>query len=116
MLGFVTRHPYGVVGGIVPWNVPLMLMGYKVAAPPGQSFVIKVPEQATYALIRMQQLFDEHLPADVCVRHRRRRGHGSVLATNDGVDKISFTGGVAAGRAVGVEAARPVTLESAEVL
>ena len=117
VLGFVTRHPYGVVGGIVPWNVPLMLMGYKVAAPlaAGNTAVIKVPEQATYTLIRMQQLFDEHLPADVCTFVTGDgEATGQSLVTNDGVDKISFTGSVVTGRAVGVEAARrirPVTLE-----
>ena len=63
----------------------------------------------------MQQLFDEHLPADVCTFVTGDgEATGQSLATNDGVDKISFTGSVATGRAVGVEAARrirPVTLE-----
>lgn len=117
ILGFVTRHPHGVVGGIVPWNVPLMLMGYKVAAPlaAGNVAVVKIPEQATYSLLRVLQIFDEVLPAGVCTF---LTGDGDVtgraLVSNRGVDKISFTGSVDTGRDVGIEAARrirPVTLE-----
>ena len=67
VLGFTTRQPYGVVAGIVPWNVPLMLMSYKVAAPllAGNTVVVKLPEQTSYTLIRVLQEMVAVLPDGV---------------------------------------------------
>lgn len=117
VLGFVTRHPHGVVAGIVPWNVPFMLMAYKVAAPlaAGNTVVVKIPEQATYSLIRVLQILDAHLPDGVCTFVTGDGATtGTALVADPNVDKVSFTGSVATGRSVNVEAARlirPTTLE-----
>jgi acyl-CoA reductase-like NAD-dependent aldehyde dehydrogenase len=116
VLGFVTRHPYGVVGGIVPWNVPLMLMAYKVAAPlaAGNTCVVKLPEQASYTLLRVLQILDSHLPTGVCQFLTGGPETGRTLVADANIDKVSFTGSVQTGREVYVDSAkliRPVTLE-----
>lgn len=117
VIGFTTRHPHGVVAGIVPWNVPLMFMGYKVAAPlvAGNTSVIKVPEQTSFTLIRVLQVLLEVLPRDV-VHFLTGSGDvtGAALVADPDVDKVSFTGSVETGRAVYEASARlirPVTLE-----
>ena len=117
VMGFTTRHPHGVVAGIVPWNVPLMFMGYKVAAPlvAGNTAVIKVPEQTSFTLIRVLQELVAILPADV-VQFLTGTGDttGAALVADPHVDTVSFTGSVETGRSVYEAAAkliRPVTLE-----
>ena len=117
VLGFTTRQPYGVVAGIVPWNVPLMLMSYKVAAPllAGNTVVVKLPEQTSYTLIRVLQEMVAVLP-DGVVTFLTGSGDvtGNALVTDPLVDKVSFTGSVETGRHVYAESAqliRPVTLE-----
>lgn len=117
VIGFTTRHPHGVVAGIVPWNVPLMMMGYKVAAPlvAGNASVIKVPEQTSFTLIRVFQELTDILPPDV-VHFLTGTGDltGAALVADPNVSKVSFTGSVETGRAVYEASAkliRPVTLE-----
>jgi acyl-CoA reductase-like NAD-dependent aldehyde dehydrogenase len=117
VLGFTTRHPHGVVAGIVPWNVPLMMMGYKVAAPlvAGNASVVKVPEQTSFTLIRVLQELLEVLPPHV-VDFLTGTGDitGAALVADPHIDKVSFTGSVETGRAVYEASAkliRPVTLE-----
>ncbi len=117
LLGFTTRHPWGVVAGIVPWNMPLMFMAYKIAAPlaAGNTVVIKMPEQASVSVMLVQSKLTAILPAGA-VEFICGEGPtvGQDLVSHNGVDKVSFTGSVASGRNVYETAAsriRPVTLE-----
>ena len=117
LMGFTTRHPWGVVAGIVPWNVPLMFMAYKVAAPlaAGNCVVIKMPEQATASLSMILKLILPLLPEGV-VDFISGTGAkaGVALSNHDDVDKISFTGSVETGSLIYQNAARKmkaVTLE-----
>lgn len=108
LLGFTTHHPWGVVAGIVPWNVPLMFMGYKLATPlaAGNSVIIKIPEQATATLLYCRELFKEILPDGlVCMVTGSGAGVGSALVSHSGIDKISFTGSVETGRMIYKQAA-----------
>lgn len=117
LFGFTTRHPWGVVAGVVPWNMPLMFLAYKVAAPlaAGNTVVIKMPEQASvsiiYTLSQIRDLLPEGVVELVCGEGRTA---GQDLVTHPNVGKVSFTGSVASGRDVYQSAAaliRPVTLE-----
>lgn len=117
ILGFTTRKPYGVVAGIVPWNVPLLLMSYKVAAPllAGNTVVVKIPEQTSFTLIRVLKEMQAVLPEGI-VTFLTGSGAstGNELVNDPAVDKVSFTGSVETGRHVYTESARrlrPVTLE-----
>ena len=117
LFGFTTRHPWGVVAGIVPWNMPLMFMAYKIAAPlaAGNTVVIKMPEQASVSLMYVLARIRSLLP-DGVIEFISGEGAtaGQSLVVHPGVGKVSFTGSVASGRAVYQSAAaliRPVTLE-----
>lgn len=117
LMGFTTYHPWGVVAGIVPWNVPLMFMAYKVAAPlaAGNTVIIKMPEQATASLAMVLRLIEPLLPEGV-VHFVSGSGNvaGEALITHPEVDKISFTGSVETGSHIYQHAAREmraVTLE-----
>ena len=61
------REPIGVVGGIVPWNAPVVLGTLKIAMAiaAGNTLVLKAAEDAPLGLLRVRQLSGEHLPAGV---------------------------------------------------
>ncbi len=117
LMGFTTYHPWGVVAGVVPWNVPLMFMAYKIAAPlaAGNTVLIKAPEQATASLAYAFRLILPLLPdGTVHLVSGSGSGAGNYLISHPGVDKISFTGSVESGQAIYRQAAqdmRAVTLE-----
>ncbi len=104
-----TREPIGVVAGIVPWNMPLMFLGYKVAAPliAGNTVVIKAPEVAPYTILKILTLIAPLFPPGVI---NMVVGYGSetgqCLIEHDRVRKVSFTGSVESGRNVYAAAAR----------
>ncbi len=117
ILTFTLREPVGVVGGIIPWNAPLLLMALKVAPAlvAGNSVVIKASEEAPFGVLRVAQLVQQALPAGVfnlIVGDGPRCG--AALAEHPHVNKLTFTGSVGAGRSVYKAAAEklvPVTLE-----
>lgn len=117
LMGYTTYHPWGVVAGVVPWNVPLMFMAYKIAAPlaAGNTVLIKAPEQATASLAYAFRLIAHLLPdGAVEIVSGSGSGAGNKLISNPGIDKVSFTGSVETGRAIYRQAAkdfRSVTLE-----
>ena len=101
-LGLVTHEPVGVVGAIVPWNMPMMIAAWKLAPAlaAGNSVVLKPAEQASLTLLRLGQLaLEAGLPAGVL---NIITGSGSVvgeaIATHMDVDVLVFTGSTAVGR------------------
>ena len=117
ILGFVTRQPHGVVASILPWNVPLMQFGYKVAAPvaAGNVVVVKPPEQATLTILAVVELMIDLFPAGVLeVLTGRGESTGRALVDGD-VDKVSFTGSVETGREIAVASARQIRPASLEL-
>ena len=66
-LTYTQYEPYGVVGAIVPWNVPMMLMALKVAPAllMGNTVVVKPAEPAAIILTRLTELLGEVLPPGV---------------------------------------------------
>jgi len=116
--GYVSRQPVGVVGAILPWNSPLLLLTFKLAPAlaAGCTRVAKPSEQAPVSILLLAELFEEAgFPAGVfnTVSGANRRV-GEWLVGHGGVDRISFTGSEATGMAVARTAAEhfaPVTLE-----
>ncbi|MEM8951632.1 MAG: aldehyde dehydrogenase family protein [Pseudomonadota bacterium] len=117
VIAMTTREPVGVVAGIVPWNMPLMFLGYKIAAPllAGNGVVIKAPEIAPFAVLRVIEAIRTHLPDGLInVVVGKGKNAGQKLIAHDGISKISFTGSVSSGKQVYETAARSlkqVTLE-----
>lgn len=102
VLGLIQHEPVGVVGAIVPWNFPLMIGAWKLAPAlaTGNSVVLKPPETASLALLRLGELaLDAGLPPGVL---NIVTGEGSVVGKTLGlsplVDAVVFTGSGATGR------------------
>lgn len=117
MLVMTLREPIGVVGAIIPWNVPMLLMALKIAPAlvAGNAVVVKSAEEAPLAVLRMAQLMGQILPPGV---FNLLSGDGPTcggpLCKHPLVKKITFTGSVATGKIIAHAAADkmvPVTLE-----
>jgi aldehyde dehydrogenase (NAD+) len=113
----VRREPVGVVAAIVPWNYPQALAAFKLAPAlaAGCTVVLKAaPETALDALVFAQAAEEAGLPPGVLNIVPGGAAAGAYLVAHPGVDKVTFTGSTAAGRAIGEVCGRllrPVTLE-----
>jgi len=109
---YVLPEPYGVIAAIVPWNGPMMGMGHKVAPAlaAGNTVVCKPPEIAPFGALRYAELaLEAGLPPGVLNVIPGGAVTGDALVRHPGVDKITFTGGVATARRVMVAAADAMT-------
>ena len=113
----VRLEPYGVVAAIPPWNGSMMGMAQKCgpALASGNVVVAKPPEVSPFGMLRFAEpLLEAGLPEDVLSLVVGGVDAGSALVAHSGVDKVTFTGGTATGRAIMARAAlniTPVTLE-----
>jgi len=99
----VRRAPVGVVGAIVPWNVPQVLIMPKLipALIAGCTVVVKpAPETPLDAMWLAEMLEEIDLPEGVVSILPGGRETGEALVRHPGVDKISFTGSSATGRQI----------------
>ncbi len=117
VLSVTVREPLGVVGAIIPWNVPMLLMALKVAPAlvAGNTVVVKSAEEAPLAVLRICELMSRVLPPG-CFNMLSGYGPecGGPLVAHPNVRKVTFTGSVEVGRIVAKGAAEklvPVTLE-----
>jgi len=117
VLSVTVREPLGVVGAIIPWNVPLLLMSLKIAPAlvAGNTVVVKSAEEAPLAVLRICELMNRILPPG-CFSMLSGFGPecGAPLVAHPKVAKVTFTGSVPVGRIVARAAAEkliPVTLE-----
>ena len=97
-----TRHePVGVVGAIVPWNSPLMLLTWKVAPAlaAGCTLVAKPSDHTPVSTLELARRVEEAgLPPGVFnVVTGSTPEAGKALAAHPGVDKLAFTGSTAVG-------------------
>ena len=115
---YTLREPVGVVGAIIPWNFPMIMVGWK-AAPAlaaGNTIVIKPAELTPLSAIRIGELgIEAGLPPGVLnVLPGKGRIAGEALVKHPLVDKISFTGSTEVGQHLMRTAAdtlKKVTLE-----
>jgi acyl-CoA reductase-like NAD-dependent aldehyde dehydrogenase len=120
MLGgsaLIEKLPIGVVGAIVPWNVPQAITFLKLAPAlaAGCTVVLKPAEETVLdAFLMAEAAVAAGLPAGVLNVVPGGRDLGAYLVAHPGLDKVSFTGSTAAGKAISRTCAdllRPVTLE-----
>ncbi|MDX6249763.1 MAG: aldehyde dehydrogenase [Kribbellaceae bacterium] len=120
MLGgnsLVIREPVGVVAAIVPWNVPQAITFLKLAPAlaAGCTVVLKpAPETVLDAMLMCEAAAEAGLPDGVLSVVPGGRELGAYLVSHPQIDKVSFTGSTAAGRAIAESCGRllrPVTLE-----
>jgi aldehyde dehydrogenase (NAD+) len=113
----IRRQPIGVVAAIVPWNVPQAITFLKIAPAlaAGCTVVLKpAPETVLDAFLMAEAAVAAGLPEGVLNIVPGGRELGAYLVEHPGVDKVSFTGSTAAGRAIAETCGRllrPVTLE-----
>lgn len=109
-LGFTIRRPLGVVVGISPFNVPLLLSMKKIclALAAGNTFVLKPSEETPVIGLKIASIFEEAgLPSGVLnVIPGPAQALGDVLISDPRVKLVSFTGSTRVGKRIGVEAAR----------
>jgi len=116
---YTLRQPIGVCGLITPWNNPIVLSSWKVAASlaAGNAIVVKPASVTPLSVLRIAEILHEAgLPAGqmnvVC-------GPGGVLgdalAGHPGVDKLSFTGSTAVGKRVMAKASQRLARVSLEL-
>ncbi len=107
-LHFTTRHPFGVVARIVPFNHPVMFASQKVAAPlmAGNTVVLKPSEASPLSALRMTELLQDALPAGVL---NIVVGDGPsvpmALVKHPDVRRIAFTGSERVARILQIAAA-----------
>jgi acyl-CoA reductase-like NAD-dependent aldehyde dehydrogenase len=114
----VLHEPVGVVAAIVPWNMPQFLIVTKLvpALLAGCTVVLKpAPEAPLDALLLAELLADADFPAGVVSVLPGDGTVGEYLVGHAGVDKVSFTGSTAAGRAVATTCARDLRRVSLEL-
>jgi acyl-CoA reductase-like NAD-dependent aldehyde dehydrogenase len=112
------REPLGVIGGIIPWNYPLLQAVWKIAPAiaAGNTVVLKPAEQACLSVMYLGKLVAEAgIPPGVV---NIVPGYGTVaglaLVQHHMVAKIMFTGSTVTGKRIAAEAAstlKPVGLE-----
>ena len=115
----IARQPVGVVGLITPWNFPIEQFTWKVAAAlaAGCCCVVKPSEVTSVTALAMAELAAKAgFPAGVLnVVTGYGKDAGSALVAHPGVDKISFTGSTATGKAIMTLAAQDLKKVSLEL-
>jgi aldehyde dehydrogenase (NAD+) len=109
-----TRHePAGVVGAIVPWNSPLLLLSWKLAPAlaAGCTVVAKPSDYSPASAVELAGLLDEagFPPGVFNVVTGFGPAVGKALAGHPGVDKVAFTGSTGVGAEVAKAAAANIT-------
>jgi (Z)-2-((N-methylformamido)methylene)-5-hydroxybutyrolactone dehydrogenase len=116
---YTRREPVGVVGAIVPWNSPLLLLTFKLAPAlaAGCTLVIKAAEQTPASILEFAKLFEEadFPPGVVNVVTGFGEGTGRPLVRHPGVDKVAFTGSTETGIGVMKDAADHLARVSLEL-
>lgn len=118
-LNYAIRRPKGVIAVIAPWNLPLLLMTWKVAPALacGNTVVVKPSEHTPATATLLGEVMNAvGIPPGVYnVVHGHGTGSaGEFLTRHPGVDAITFTGETRTGEAVMAAASkgvRPVSLE-----
>src|SRR6202166_683556 len=100
---FPEYEPCGVVGQIIPWNFPLLMLAWKIAPAlaTGNTVVLKPAELTPLTALAFAELCQEaDLPAGVVNIVTGDGSTGEALVNHPDVDKIAFTGSTEVGRAI----------------
>ncbi len=104
----IRREPLGIVGGIAPWNYPLMMAVWKLAPAlaAGNVQVLKPSEQTPLSLLRYMELAQDAIPAGVLnVVTGDGVPVGERIVTHPDVRLVSLTGDVDTGKTIARTAA-----------
>jgi acyl-CoA reductase-like NAD-dependent aldehyde dehydrogenase len=112
----VHRRPLGVVGAIIPWNFPVLVVAFKLpfALLAGNTIVIKPAPTTPLTTLKFGKLCQKVFPAGVVNIVTDNNDLGSILSSHPLVRKVSLTGSTETGRKVMASAAetiKRITLE-----
>jgi aldehyde dehydrogenase (NAD+) len=97
-LSYTLRQPVGVVGQIIPWNFPLLMLAWKwgPALACGNTIVMKPAEQTPLSALRVAELAVEvgFPPGVINMLNGMGETTGHAMVIHPGIDKIAFTGHV----------------------
>ncbi|MEM8981115.1 MAG: aldehyde dehydrogenase [Pseudomonadota bacterium] len=101
-IAMILREPVGVVGAVLPWNFPLLMLAWKIgpALAAGCSVIVKPAEQTSLTALRVAELaMEAGLPRGVLqVLPGDGPSVGEPLDRHAGVDLVTFTGSTETGR------------------
>jgi acyl-CoA reductase-like NAD-dependent aldehyde dehydrogenase len=96
------RVPVGVVGGIVPWNFPVMMAIQKIvpALVAGCTIVLKPSPFTPLTTLRIAELIKDVVPAGTVNIITGEDSLGPLITEHPDIDKITFTGSTATGKKI----------------
>ncbi|MCP4874370.1 MAG: aldehyde dehydrogenase [Gammaproteobacteria bacterium] len=101
-MAMVVREPIGVVGCVLPWNFPMLMLAWKIAPAlaAGNSVIVKPAEQTSLSALRIAELaLEAGLPRGVLnVVTGMGPEVGEPMGRHPGIDMLSFTGSTETGR------------------
>ena len=101
-MAIVVREPVGVVGCVLPWNFPMLMMAWKIAPSlaAGNAVILKPAEQTSLSALRIAELaLEAGLPRGVLnVIPGMGPEVGEPMGRHPGIDMLSFTGSTETGR------------------
>jgi aldehyde dehydrogenase (NAD+) len=113
IFNYTLREPIGVVAIITPWNSPLLILSFSLAAALacGNTVVVKPSEHASASTLEFARLVEEagFPPGVFNVVTGFGKTAGGPLVGHPGVDKVVFTGGADTGKGIGQLAATNLT-------
>ncbi|MEX3667478.1 aldehyde dehydrogenase [Paraburkholderia phenoliruptrix] len=102
VVSMITREPMGVVGAVLPWNFPALMLAWKIgpALSVGNSVIVKPAEQTSLSTLRIADLaLEAGVPAGVFnVVTGFGESAGQALGRHGDVDLIAFTGSTETGK------------------
>jgi acyl-CoA reductase-like NAD-dependent aldehyde dehydrogenase len=108
-LSLVLKEPLGVVGAIVPWNYPLLLLAWKLApALAAGNTVVAKPSELTPVSTLMLAPCLEHMPPGVVNLLAGAGDVGQAIVSDPRVDCVAFTGSIETGKSIAARCAERV--------
>lgn len=113
----IRRRPLGVVGAIVPWNFPMILMAFKVPAAllAGNTVILKPAPTTPLTALKLGALIKDILPPGVLNIITDANDLGGEMTKHPDIRKISFTGSTETGKKVMASAADALKRVSLEL-
>ena len=100
-IAMVVREPIGVVGLVLPWNFPLLMLAWKIgpALAAGCSVVVKPAEETSLTALRVAELaMEAGVPRGVLNVVTGGPAVGEAIGRHMDVDMVSFTGSTETGK------------------
>lgn len=96
-------RPHGVVGQVIPWNFPLLMLAWKIAPAlaAGNTVVLKPAETTPLSALLFAEVCQQaDLPAGVVNIVTGAGATGQAIVDHPGIDKLAFTGSTGVGKMI----------------